>query len=158
MPKERTAGCFIINEQPHSFTYKCLNIQNMKKHQTYEGDRVRANTANEINSRIDQHIKDKITSLKDADRTIIAKRIKRLNNEWDIERVLELNASLLAFTGVALASTINKKWLILPAVVTAFLAQHAIQGWCPPLPVLRALGVRTQREIEHEKQQLADQL
>jgi len=36
-------------------------------------------------------------------------------------------------------------------VVAAFLFQHAVQGWCPPIPVLRRLGVRTSREIELER-------
>jgi hypothetical protein len=31
---------------------------------------------------------------------------------------------------------------ILPALVTAFLFQHAVQGWCPPVPILRRLGFR----------------
>jgi hypothetical protein len=44
--------------------------------------------------------------------------------------------------------------LILPGVVAAFLLQHAIQGFCPPLPVLRALGYRTDREIETERNAL----
>jgi len=38
--------------------------------------------------------------------------------------------------------------------VTAFLLQHAVQGWCPPLPVLRRLGFRTAREIEVERNAL----
>lgn len=29
--------------------------------------------------------------------------------------------------------------------------QHAIQGWCPPLPILRKLNIRTSKEIEQEK-------
>lgn len=45
-------------------------------------------------------------------------------------------------------------WLVLPALVTAFLFQHAVQGWCPPVPVLRRLGFRTVYEIEQEKQAL----
>jgi hypothetical protein len=32
-----------------------------------------------------------------------------------------------------------------------FLFQHAIQGWCPPVPVLRRLGFRTANEIEQER-------
>jgi hypothetical protein len=28
--------------------------------------------------------------------------------------------------------------------------QHAIRGWCPPVPLFRRLGVRTQREIGRE--------
>ena len=39
----------------------------------------------------------------------------------------------------------------LPALVTAFLFQHAIQGWCPPLPILRRMGYRTMREIDIER-------
>jgi hypothetical protein len=32
-----------------------------------------------------------------------------------------------------------------------FLLQHAVQGWCPPLPLLRRLGVRTADEINEER-------
>jgi hypothetical protein len=35
--------------------------------------------------------------------------------------------------------------------VTAFLLQHALQGWCPPVPVFRRLGVRTTAEIDRER-------
>jgi len=43
---------------------------------------------------------------------------------------------------------------MLPALVTGFLFQHAVQGWCPPVPVLRRLGFRTSYEIEEERQAL----
>jgi hypothetical protein len=35
--------------------------------------------------------------------------------------------------------------------VTGFLLQHALQGWCPPVPLLRKTGVRTMREIDIER-------
>lgn len=35
--------------------------------------------------------------------------------------------------------------------VGGFLLRHAVQGWCPPLPVFRRLGARTQSEIDHER-------
>jgi hypothetical protein len=35
--------------------------------------------------------------------------------------------------------------------VQGFFMQHALSGWCPPLPVLRRLGFRTQYEIEQER-------
>jgi hypothetical protein len=44
----------------------------------------------------------------------------------------------------------GKKWLLVPAVVLPMLFYHAVQGWCPPLPLFRRLGVRTQREIDAE--------
>lgn len=81
-------------------------------------------------------------------------RLRELDEEWDIERVLEMNASALAFSGVVLAVLGNKHWLLLSAGVTAFLFQHAIQGWCPPVPILRRLGFRTAREIDIERSAL----
>jgi hypothetical protein len=54
--------------------------------------------------------------------------------------------------GVGLAAaTGSRKWLILPGVVLSFLFQHAVQGWCPPVPVFRRLGVRTREEIDRER-------
>ncbi len=38
-----------------------------------------------------------------------------------------------------------------PAAVAGFLFQHAVQGWCPPVPLFRRLGFRTAREIDHER-------
>ena len=65
--------------------------------------------------------------------------------------MLELNASTLALSGLVLDATVNKKWLLMPGVVLSFLLQHGLQGWCPPLPLLRRLGVRTRGEIDREK-------
>jgi hypothetical protein len=87
-------------------------------------------------------------------RSKIEKRLRELDKEWDIERAIEANASALAFTGVALGVTHRRIWLALPALVTAFLFQHAVQGWCPPIPLLRWLGFRTAYEIEEERQAL----
>ncbi|MBF0333545.1 MAG: DUF2892 domain-containing protein [Alphaproteobacteria bacterium] len=84
----------------------------------------------------------------------IVGRLRELDQEWDIERALEANAATLALMGVALGATVDRRWLALPAMVTAFLLQHALQGWCPPLPVLRRLGFRTAREIESERMAL----
>jgi len=47
--------------------------------------------------------------------------------------------------------TLGRRWLVLPALVSGFLLQHALQGWCPPVPVLRRLGFRTMAEIDRER-------
>ena len=49
-----------------------------------------------------------------------------------------------------MAATLTRKFLIVPGVVFGFLLQHAVQGWCPPLPVFRRLGERTRKEINRE--------
>jgi hypothetical protein len=61
----------------------------------------------------------------------IGQRLAELDREWDIERTLEANAAALAFTGIVLDTTVDRRWLALPTIVTAFLFQHAVQGWVP---------------------------
>lgn len=81
----------------------------------------------------------------------IEERLAELDREWDIERCLEATAASFSLIGMTLGATVTRKWFALPAVVAAFLLQHAIQGWCPPLPLLRRLGVRTADEINRER-------
>lgn len=56
--------------------------------------------------------------------------------------------------GLGLGLTLSNKWLLLPLVVQSFFLQHAVQGWCPPLPVLRRFGIRTMAEIDYERNAL----
>jgi hypothetical protein len=116
-----------------------------------ESDRVRCYTARAINRAIDRETDRSITRHAALSDQRIRERIGQLDQEWDIERVLEVNAGALGLLGVLLAHQVNQKWLILPGVVLVFLIQHATQGWCPPLPALRRLGVRTRSEIDREK-------
>jgi hypothetical protein len=67
-----------------------------------------------------------------------------------VERVLGANAALLSLTGLVFGFA-NRKLLVVPAVVAGFLLLHALQGWSPPVPLFRRLGVRTQAEIEAER-------
>ena len=114
-------------------------------------DRVRAHTASNVNTRIDDAMRDRLFRYAAASDSEISARIEALDHEWDIERYLEVIAPSLALTGVALALVNGRKWLLLPGSVLGFLVQHAIQGWCPPLAVLRRMGVRTRREIDEER-------
>jgi hypothetical protein len=114
-------------------------------------DRVRSHSDAEDNACIDRRIEMRVQRYSGASQAEIGRRIRALEREWDIERWLETNASALALTGVLLAATRSRRWLVLPGVVSAFLLQHAVQGWCPPLPLLRSLGVRTRQEIDREK-------
>lgn len=113
-------------------------------------NRVRSNTDEEINRRIRQETERRLAYYELHPEDIPA-RLAELDREWDIERTLEANAATLAFTGVVLGSTIGRRWFALPALVSAFLFQHAVEGWCPPLPILRRLGFRTADEINEER-------
>ena len=82
---------------------------------------------------------------------VIKERIEALDNEWDMDRMLQLNGSILSIAGVALGSRVNKNWFILPGVIAGFLALHAVKGWSPPVPLFKAMGIRTRKEIDKEK-------
>ena len=114
-------------------------------------DRVRANTSEEINRQLDRELEARVKAFEQRSPAEITQRIDELDREWDMERLLETNASAIAFTGLALAVAHSKKWLIVPGIVLPFLFQHAVQGWCPPVPLFRRLGVRTREEIDREK-------
>jgi hypothetical protein len=116
-------------------------------------DRVPDNTSADVNRQIKAQIEARVRQVL-ADPTLIERRLRELGEEWDIERAIEMNASALAFVGTALGYFVHPYWLALPAFVTAFLFQHALQGWCPPVPVLRRMGFRTSYEIEEERQAL----
>ncbi|MFC4870074.1 YgaP-like transmembrane domain [Negadavirga shengliensis] len=112
--------------------------------------RVRKTTSEEANKEFDRRILDYIQRYRNMTASQISGRLLDLKEEWDIERVLEVNASSLMLAGVLMGKFVNNKWFALSGIVAGFLLQHGLQGWCPPLPLLRALGVRTRREIDEE--------
>ncbi len=118
---------------------------------TPKEDRVRARTSPEINDRIDTEMERRLRYFATQDQQTISERIEELDREWDIERVLEANAASISLLGLILSATSGRKWFVLPLAVSGFLLQHAIQGWCPPVPLFRSLGVRTRLEIEQER-------
>jgi hypothetical protein len=114
-------------------------------------DRVQRNTSEKINEQISEKIAANIAHFAHARPFEIGQRLAELDGEWDMERYLETMAPSFTLVGLCLGATVNKKWLILSAVVQSFFLQHALQGWCPPVSILRRLGVRTKEEIDREK-------
>ena len=114
-------------------------------------DRVQAHTADHVNHAIEEEARRRVMRNAGASEGTISRRISELDEEWDVERYLEMNASALAFTGTVLGLFVNRKFLAIPFVVLPFLFNHAVRGWCPPVPFLRRRGVRTRREIDAEK-------
>jgi hypothetical protein len=118
--------------------------------QLTEVDRVRDRTDPSILGGLDDALRARLERFREADDHEIAARLEALDREWDIERVLIVNASTLATLGVLLGLR-RRAALVLPLAVGSFLLQHGLQGWCPPLSVFRRLGVRTRREIDLER-------
>lgn len=113
--------------------------------------RVPDHTAEHVNERIRRETQERVARLAAAGPDAIARRLRELDEEWDVERTLEANASTLVAVGSGLALLVDRRFAVVPLVVGSFLLQHALQGWCPPLPVFRRYGFRTQSEIEAER-------
>jgi len=113
--------------------------------------RVALHTNKKVNEIIEQNTIDNIYKYRNSNSNELAMRIEELDREWDTERVLEANAAAIIFVSTILGFTISSYWFVLVSVVSFFLFQHAVQGWCPPLPIIRRLGVRTPEEINSEK-------
>lgn len=112
--------------------------------------RVPAHTSRAVNEKILEATRARLEKI-GHDEALIEARLAELEREWDIERVLEAHAAGVTLLSLSLGATVNRRWFLFPAVVAGFLFQHAVQGWCPPMPVFRRLGVRTAREIEEER-------
>jgi hypothetical protein len=112
-------------------------------------DRVARNTAQDVNARIAADTASRVHALRRHPERV-PERLAALDAEWDIERTVQLNSAVLSLAGLAL-SLRDRRWLLLPAMVQAFFLQHTLQGWCPPIPILRRLGFRTAQEIDAER-------
>jgi hypothetical protein len=114
-------------------------------------DRVRDNTANDVNQQIDRQTERNVARYAHARSYEIDRRLAELDAEWDVERYLETMAPSFTLLGTFLGLTKSRKWLAIPIIVQGFFLQHALQGWCPPLILLRRLGIRTADEINKER-------
>jgi len=115
--------------------------------------RVPEHTAEDVNRRIEHETIERLRYFA-AHPHLIDRRLAELDAEWDVERSIETYAGAAALGGALLGAFVDRRFMALPAVVGAFLLQHAIQGWCVPVPVLRSLDVRTAREIDTERHAL----
>jgi hypothetical protein len=112
--------------------------------------RVTMNSTEKMNRRIRQDMEMRIWYYTQNPHKI-DERLRELDEEWDMERTLETNAASLALFGTVMGLLGARKFLFIPGMVTGFLLQHALQGWCPPVPLFRRIGIRTQSEIEAER-------
>ena len=114
-------------------------------------DRVRANTWPAINDRIDIEAQLRLRQAAAVSADEVTSRIARLDHEWDFNRTLETEASLMGLLGLALGVAVDRRLLIVPAFVSTMLVLHATHGWYPLLPLFRRIGVRTDDEIDRER-------
>lgn len=118
---------------------------------TPDGDRIREHTDPDRVSAIDAELRARVERYRHASTAELDARIRELEHESDMERVLETNASILGLSGLLAGVFVHRQFLLVPVAVLSFLLHHARRGWCPPVPVFRRLGVRTRQEIDAER-------
>lgn len=85
-----------------------------------------------------------------GNRRRIARRLRELAEERDLESVLESRASLVASLGFMAGALVNRRLPSIPVSWTASLVRLAATNWLPMETLLRRMGLRTSREIEIE--------
>lgn len=117
--------------------------------------RVRMNTSREVNDAISDRTLENMRNCRELNKEELSERIDELDMEWDIERCLETSAAAITL-GISLVGLVRGKrgCFLLSGLVSGFLMTHALEGCCPPLPILRKWGIRTSSEINEEKHYL----
>jgi hypothetical protein len=83
-------------------------------------DRVREHSPEKFNQRIDRATQRRVLRAGGKSKAALSRHLEQLDEEWDMERVLQINASALALGGLLLGLFANRKFLILPCVVLPF--------------------------------------
>ena len=113
--------------------------------------RVSLRTDPKINADIRKQTVKNINLYKSCNESDINERVSKLGQEWDTERFMELNAAAITIISSYLGVRTGRLWFLLTGAVAVFMLQHAFWGWCPVMPLIRKLGVRTIDEINNEK-------
>ena len=113
-------------------------------------DRVRTHTAEDVLRRIDEQTTAHLEHYASAAPDEVNRRLDELDREWDTDRVIELEASLMGLFGLALG-VLRPALLTFPMFVGSAVLLHALTGRYPLLPLFRHMGLRTAREINRER-------
>jgi len=113
--------------------------------------RVPMHTSESANKRIHQQMNRRIEGFVDGDPTRIHQRLQELQREVDMDRAVELLTAAGSLGAWLLGTTVHRRFLGVGPALAASLLAHAVNGWSPWVPALRALGFRTRTEIDHER-------
>lgn len=108
-------------------------------------------TSEDVNEQIRRQTEETVALYAAAGPEAIERRLGELDREWDIERMIEVEAPLTILAGLALGTAVDRRWLVVPAFAAGMVLLHNLHGWYPLLPLLRRAGVRTEREIAAER-------
>jgi hypothetical protein len=121
-------------------------------------DRVRNHTAAHVNEAIDRKTGAHVRELAGRGREAVAARLAKLDREWDIERLIAVEAAVVATVLGELNRRRTSRFRMLLGAHQAMVMLHAATGWSPTTALLRRLGIRTRTEIDAERASLQNLL
>ena len=113
-------------------------------------DRARRHTSQSVLRRIDDDAASRLVETAEHPRSA-AERLEKLEREWDLDRVIETEASIVGLVGLALGTSVRREFLALPLLAAGGVLLYALSGRYPLLPLFRRVGVRTAGEIAKER-------
>jgi hypothetical protein len=129
------------------------NLSNLL-HEVTDHDPVRRHTSARVLSRLDHERRAHVSAAISGGPEAIRGRLAELDREWNVDRALMLTFATLGTLAHELEHRVDRRFGWLLRAQLLFIGVHAVAGWCPPVPVLRRLGFRTQREIDDERAEL----
>ena len=126
-------------------------------------DRIREHSSDAANQRIDRETRGAIEEVTRSPAAVRA-RLAELDHEWTVDRAVMLNFGIVgALTAWRTMRSLRRTgrmggWGLFFWVQMGFLVNHAVRGWCPPMPVFRRLGFRSDQEICAERLALVEAL
>jgi hypothetical protein len=112
--------------------------------------RIRRLTVESINTKLQREAEARVAYYATRPEEIEA-RLRELDQEWDIERAIEMESATTILTGAVFGITFSRKWFLLSAFASAMLLVHTLHGQYPLLPLFRRMGFRTANEIAQER-------
>lgn len=112
--------------------------------------RVEESTAPAVNERIRRRSEERVARAV-AGSSGMERRMRELDREWDIERALQTNFGIINLVSITLGALVARPFFAITGMAAGFMLEHALKGWCPPVPIFRRLGFRTSREINAER-------
>jgi hypothetical protein len=129
------------------------NLSNLLEDVT-DHDPVRRHTSARVLARLDRRRRRETSAAIAKGPAAIRARLAELDREWNVDRALMMAFATLGTAAHELEHRVDRRfgWILRAQIL--FLGVHSVVGWCPPVPVLRRLGFRTQREIDGERFEL----
>ncbi len=81
---------------------------------------------------------------------VIEERLAALDEEWSMERTLQVHAGAAILGGLTFG-LVSRKWRVLAFIAAGSLVYRAFGGFCPAGGLWRRMGVRTANEIMMER-------